>query len=138
MKKVIFYLFLLVVGIVTGCSSALDNSFTIKSIAQETVFVNFLGRLITVKPNSTQIIQNISKGTYAFSTSYNVPSGVTSTSVEGDAEGTVELKEGTRIYLFFSSRIQQTQGSGGAGAQNSYILVASLSSSDKIVSSTGP
>ncbi len=142
MKKISISLLLIFsMGVVfSNCTADMDNVINIKSIAAENVYVNILGRLITVKPNTTQQIKNIRRGTYSFSTNYDLPSGVTGSSVDGTASGDLTLNAGTRISIFYTSRIQATTGGGAAGAsaQTNYILVASISSSDDKTSSTSP
>ena len=135
MKKL--YILLLLLGLVSiSCSSALDNSITIKSLASEDVYVNILGKTLTVKSGTTQVIQNISKGTYAFSTTYKVPSSVSGTTVEGTASGNLVITAGTNINIFYASRIQVSQATGSGTAQSTYVLVASISSSDPVTTTT--
>ena len=136
MKKI--YILLLLLGVLSiRCSSALDNSITIKSIATEDVYVNILGKTLTIKSGTTQVIQNISKGTYSYQTTYKIPTSVSGTTVEGNASGNFVVTAGTKVNIYYASRIQVSQATGGSGtAQSSYVLVASISSSDPVTSST--
>lgn len=122
----------------THCDVTYDNVVNIKSIAAENVYLNFLGRLITVAPNSTVQIKDVRKGTYRFATTFDIPSTVTGASVEGESEGEIIMGPGTRVAIFYSSRIQATTGTGGTAGQTNYILIASISSSDDVNSVSSP
>ncbi len=132
------YLILLVFPalVFLSCSSALDNSVTIKNTASEAVQVNIFGKVLTIKTGATQIIKDISKGSYKYETTYSIPANVSSSQVEGSATGTLEITAGTNIQMFFASRIQKTTGGGSSSAQDTYVLVVSVSSSDAIPSGT--
>lgn len=112
-----------------SCSSALKNDITVKNAAAENVYLNILGRIVTVKPGSTQIIENVAKGSYDYSTAFTLPSGVSASSVEGKGSGTVALGPGTHIAIYYTSRIQIATGSGQSG-QATYVLVVTVSTSD--------
>jgi hypothetical protein len=136
MKNKIFIVPLLLLTIFLSCSPALDNEITIRSIALENVYVNILGKLVTIKPNGLQTIKYIPKGTYSYSTTYTVPSVANSSSVEGPATGTLTLEAGTKVSIFFASRLTQAQGAGSSG-QVTYVLVASVSSNSPTTTGTG-
>jgi hypothetical protein len=118
-----------------SCSSALKNDITVTNAAAATVTINVLGKVLIVPPGTSQIIKDISKGSYSYSTSYALPSGVQTSSIEGNATGQLALSAGTHIYVFYSSRIQIATGSGGTG-QQTYILVVTVSSSDAVSTTT--
>ncbi len=117
-----------------GCGGELTNSVTVKNTATNNVYLNAFGRVLTITPGQTQIVRNVQKGDYTYETSYDIPSGVTGTSAEGAISGSMTLGPSTKITIYYSSRIQQEAGSSGS-AQSSYILIATVSSSDR--SSTG-
>ncbi len=127
--------FIVIIGLslfLTGCKSTVTNSVTFKSIAIGNMYVNFMGETFTVVPNGSKTVRNIPKGTYKYSTSYDIPSGITSVSTNGDVNGSVTLSADTKITVLYSSSIQ------GSGEQKNYIINASISSNDKIVTPTGP
>lgn len=132
MKKLFTPLFLAGFLLLQGCGGTLNNSITVKNSATNTVYLNILGKLITLTPGQTQVIKNVQKGEYSYTTSYDVPSGVTGSSTEGSATGLVSIGPSTKITIFYTSRIQAQLGGGGAGGQQSnYILIVTISSSDK-------
>ena len=128
-------IFIVIIGLslfLTGCKSTVTNSVTFKSVAMENVIVNFMGETFTVAPNSSKTVRNIAKGTYEYSTTYLVPSGIKTSSVSGAVSGPVVMNADTRITVLYSSSIQ------GTGDQLSYIISATISSNDKVVTPTGP
>lgn len=141
MKKIAVVIVSVICALFVSCSPALDNSVTVKNIAQETVYLNIFGKIITVKSGGTQTIKNIQKGSYGYATTYTIPAAASSSSVEGNAEGNLMLDAGTRISILYASRLQASQSGGGAANQLSYVLVVSVSSNDKVSSggsTTGP
>lgn len=137
MKKTLSAICLFALLFFSSCANDLNNSITIKSIAAETIYVNILGRVLTVAPNTTQVIKDIAKGTYAYTTSFSIPAGVQSSTTEGAVAGNLALNPGTKITILYSSRIQVSQGGGGTGSQSSYVLSATVSSNDKNSTITG-
>ncbi len=137
MKIKYLILLFLPVLLLLSCSSALDNSITISNFAQETVSVNMLGKLITIKSGATVVVKGISKGTYNYVTTYNIPTGISTSQVEGNASGSLVITAGTRIRINFASRLQQSTSSGGGSSnQITYVLIVSVSSSDPVASTT--
>ena len=136
MKKI--YALLLLLGFTAiSCSSALDASITIKSLASENVYLNVLGKTVTIAPGKTVVINDISAGTYDYQTTYAVPSGVSGTTVEGSPSGTFTITAGTKVNILYASRVQTTSATGGStAAQSSYILSVSISSSDPVTTTT--
>lgn len=114
-----------------GCKTTVTNSVTFKSIAIGNMYVNFMGETITVVPNSSKTVRNITKGTYTYSTSYDRPAGVTSVATDGAVNGSVTLSADTKITVLYSSAIQ------GSGEQLTYVVSASISSNDKVTTPTG-
>lgn len=95
------------------------------------MYVNFMGENFTIVPNGSKTVRNIPKGTYTYSTTYDIPSGITSVSTNGDVNGSVVMNADTKITVLYSSSIQ------GSGEQKNYIINASMSSNDKIDTPTG-
>jgi len=120
--------FLMLLG---GCKTTVTNSVTFKSVALDNVIVNFMGETFTVAPNSSKTVRNIAKGTYEYSTTYAIPSGIKTSSEQGAVKGPVAMNADTRITVMYSSSIQ------GTGDQLTYIVSATISSNDKIVTPTG-
>jgi hypothetical protein len=136
MKKI--YALLLLLGFTAiCCSSAQDASITVKSLASENVYLNVLGKTITVAPGKTVVINDITAGTYEYQTTYAVPSGVSGTTVEGTPSGSFKITAGTKVNIMYTSRIQSTSAGGSSASQSSYILTVSISSSDPVTSTTG-
>ncbi|MCK6613842.1 MAG: hypothetical protein HRU80_03340 [Ignavibacteriales bacterium] len=132
MKKLVLLLLPVFFLLLQSCGGTLTNSITVKNSATNNVYLNIFGQLITVAPGQTQVIKNVQKGDYDYQTSFDVPSGVSGSSVEGNGTGTLTMAPSTKITIFFTSRIQSQQGGGGAGGeQSNYILIITISSSDK-------
>jgi len=127
-------IFIVIIGLflfLAGCKSTVTNSVTFKSIAIGNMYVNFMGETFTIVPNGSKTVRNIPKGTYTYSTTYDIPSGITSVSLNGDVSGSVIMNADTKITVLYSSSIQ------GSGEQKNYIINASMSSNDKIDTPTG-
>lgn len=127
-------IFIVIIGLsffLAGCKSTVTNSVTFKSIALGNMYVNFMGETFTVVPNGSKTVRNIPKGTYTYSTTYDIPSGITSVSLNGDVSGSVVMNADTKITVLYSSSIQ------GSGEQKNYIINASMSSNDKVDTPTG-
>lgn len=116
----------------SGCEVKVDNSVTFKNLASETVYVNFLGKVITLKSGQSQVIKEIQKGEYAYETAYDVPDGVNGASVEGATSGTMEIKAQTKVYVLYVSHLV------GTGSTLTYVLSATISSSDKVSTNSSP
>ena len=127
-------IFIVIIGVFfffSGCKTTVTNSVTFKSIAIGNMYVNFMGETFTVVPNGSKTVRNIPKGTYTYSTSYDIPSGVTSVAINGAVNGSVQMSADTRITVLYSSSIQ------GTGTQLNYIISASVSTNDKVTTPTG-
>ena len=135
MKKI--YALLLLLGLTAlSCSSALDASITVKSLASENVYLNVLGKTITIAPGKTVVINDISAGTYDYQTTYTVPANVSGTTVEGSPSGAIKITAGTKVNILYASRVQSTSSGSSSASQASYILSVSISSSDPVTTTT--
>ena len=130
MKKILTLLFLLTIcmSFLSGCSDKIDNKITFKNFASNKVFVNFRASLISVEAGESLDITEIPKGKYTYETTFEVPTGTTSSKTDGDVSGEVNLAAGTKILIVYSSTF----------ADGVYTLSASVSSSDDQTSSGTP
>ncbi|NCQ16703.1 MAG: hypothetical protein COZ80_08570 [Ignavibacteria bacterium CG_4_8_14_3_um_filter_37_9] len=127
-------IFIVIIGLflfLGGCKTTVTNSVTFKSIAIGNMYVNFMGETFTLVPNGSKTVRNIPQGTYNYSTAYDIPDGVTSASTSGAVNGPVEMNADTRITVLYSSSLQ------GTGATLNYIVSATISSNDKVITPTG-
>ncbi len=119
-----FFLFLLIfasiIVIFNGCSSSIDNNINFKNKADGDIFVNFRGEEITIPAGQTVTVKEIPKGTYSYSTTFEIPAGATSSSSTGDVTGSIDIKAGTKVLVIYSSTLISGQ----------YTLYATLSNSD--------
>ena len=114
--------------LISGCSGKVNNSVTIQNLSGGTVYLNFRGNVITAVSGTNVSVSEIPKGTYLYSTTYSVPSGVLTSSTQGAVAGTLKITAGTRILIIYSSTL----------INGAYILFASVSSSDSETGTTGP
>ncbi len=118
-------LFLIILS--AGCSSSVDNSIKFKNFASGDIYINFRGELITVASGKTVEIKDVTKGTYTYSTTYEVPANTQSTSVQGAVSGDITMKAGTKVLIVFSSTF----------VDGTYTVYATFSSSDDQTNTTG-
>ena len=130
MKKILTLLFLLTIcmSFLSGCSDKIDNKITFKNFASNKVFVNFRASLISVEAGESLDITEIPKGKYTYETTFEVPTGTTSSKTDGDVSGEVNLAAGTKILIVYSSTF----------VDGVYTISASVSSSDDLTSSGTP
>jgi hypothetical protein len=117
------YILLFVVAsfpLFTNCSSSVENSLKIQNLASNDVYLNFRGSLIEVKSGEIVELKEIPKGTYDYETIYDIPSGATNSSTEGEAAGELLIRAGTKILVVYTSTF----------IENNYTLFASVTSSD--------
>lgn len=136
MKRLLVIPVAVVLLLLPACSISMDNSVTVRNTASESVHLNFLGKVISLKPNASVVIKNVDKGTYNYVTSFDIPASVNTASSEGSGSGQLEIGIGTRVSIFYSSRIQVSTSGGASGAQSTYVLITTVSSSDKVNSSS--
>jgi hypothetical protein len=113
---------------INGCSGKINNSVTFKNLSQGIVYVNFRGEAIAVTTGNSTMVQEIPKGTYNYSTTYSVPAGVISSSAQGPVTGNLTIAAETKILIIYSSTL----------INGTYILFATISSSDDQGTPTGP
>lgn len=105
-----------------NCSDGPINKITLQNNADGDVYLNFRGSQTLVPSGSTIELQDIDKGEYEYETVYEVPSGATSFSAEGEMSGTLILTAGTKILVIYSSVF----------SEGSYSIFASVTSSDDL------
>jgi hypothetical protein len=106
----------------TSCSSTVDNSLKIQNLASNDVYLNFRASLIHVRSGETVELKELPKGTYEYETIYEIPSGATGSSAEGEAAGELEIRAGTKVLIVYTSTF----------IENNYVLFASITSSDDV------
>jgi hypothetical protein len=122
MKKIsILFLFVAIsLPLFTNCSSTVENSLKVQNLASNDVYLNFRASLIQVRSGETVELKELPKGTYDYETIYEIPSGATSTTAEGEVSGEFIIKAGTKILVVYTSTF----------IENSYTIFASVTSSD--------
>ena len=123
MKKVItaINISLVLLLFLSACSSKIDNKITFQNFASNAVHVNFRATLITVEAGKSVEITEIARGQYSYQTTYEVPSGTTTSKEVGDVSGTVELNSSTKILIVYSSTF----------VEGTYTIGATKTSSDE-------
>ncbi|MDZ7625749.1 MAG: hypothetical protein U5J96_15060 [Ignavibacteriaceae bacterium] len=123
MKYVLISFLLITLSLtLINCSDGPINKITLQNIADGDVYLNFRGSQTLVPSGSTIELQDIDKGEYEYETVYEVPSGATSFSAEGEMSGTLVLTAGTKILVIYSSVF----------SEGSYSIFASVTSSDDL------
>lgn len=123
MKYVLISFLLITLSLtLINCSDGPINKITLQNIADGDVYLNFRGSQTLVPSGSTIELQDIDKGEYEYETVYEVPSGATSFSAEGEMSGTLILTAGTKILVIYSSVF----------SEGSYSIFASVTSSDDL------
>jgi hypothetical protein len=125
MKKQLLLLFTLaVVSVIvfTSCEPFIENKITVRNEASGDVTLIVAGNTYDVAANSSLVLPDFKKGTFAYSTVYSVPFGVTDASAEGDVSGNFVLNAGTEILLQYTS----------VTVDSSYTIFGILTSSDDV------
>lgn len=117
--------------ILASCSNKLDNSVTITNNASENIYLNFLGKVFTLKPTKTLTITEISKGSYDYQTAYDIPTAAKGSSEMGAVNGTILMYPQRKATLFYTSQLI------GEGEETSYVLRATLSYNFAVSDSSG-
>jgi hypothetical protein len=108
--------------IFTSCETDLENKFTFQNYSAGKVLINFRGSLHSVNAGAIYTINKVPKGTYDYSTTYEVPFGTTGSSAQGALDGTVEFKVSTRVLIVYSSTFNDS----------AYTIYATISSTDDL------
>ena len=124
MKKLSILLLFTIASIplLTSCSSSVENSLTIQNLASNDIFLNFRASLIQVKSGEVVELKELPKGSYGYETIYEIPSGATGSSTEGEASGEFLIRAGTKILVVYTSTF----------IDNNYVLFASVTSSEDL------
>jgi hypothetical protein len=131
MKKwfILLPVFLLTIISYTGCSSSVGTQITFRNLASNAVYVNFRASIITVPAGQTVVVKDIPKGTFDYSTTYEIPATATSSSADGDVAGTFTITQaGNKYLVIYSSTF----------IDGAYSLYATLSTNQDLTSPTGP
>lgn len=124
MKKQLIVLFTLVtISVITfiSCEPFIENKITVQNQAAGDVRFVIAGKTYDVASNSSLVLPDFKKGTFAYSTVYRIPVGFTDANEEGDLAGNMVLNAGTEILLQYISNT----------ADSSYTIIGILTSSDK-------
>jgi hypothetical protein len=121
MRKIIVVLVLILAGF-WGCSSEYETSLSLKNLAAGAIYLNFKGEVTRVPAGQTVVLKKLPKGSYVYSTTYEIPAGVSQSSAVGDVEGEVTFKAGSKILILYSSTF----------IENKYTLYASRTSNDNL------
>ena len=124
MKKQLVVLFTLVaVALITfSCEPFIENKITAKNLAAAGVVLNLRGQEYNIPAGETLVLNDFKKGSFAYSTGYQIPFGVTDASTSGDVSGQMRLLAGTEVLLVYTSVVDSAK----------YTLYGSLSTSDDV------
>ncbi|MEO8233193.1 MAG: hypothetical protein ABI638_12995 [Ignavibacteriota bacterium] len=124
MKKQLVVIFTLVaIGLITfSCEPFIENKITAKNLAAAGVVLNLRGQDYNIPSGETLVLNDFKKGSFAYSTVYQIPLGVTNSSTSGDVVGQMNLLAGTEVLLVYTSVVDSAQ----------YTLYGSLTTSDDI------
>jgi len=111
-----------------GCKTNIDNRVSFNNFSTTDLIINFRGQEIRVNVGQKTYITEINKGTYTYSTSFNLPVGATSSTTNGDVNGTVIINSDTKVLVIYTSSIV-----GGV-----FTLSATLSTSESQGTPTSP
>ena len=127
-NKILLPVLIVIALFLSSCEGSLNNTFTFRNLSAGKLFINFRASIVEVPVNKTVAIKDVPKGTYSFSTTYDVPPGTESSSVQGDASGNVTFKQGTKILVLFSSTF----------SDSTYTLYAALTSNEDLSTDENP
>lgn len=117
-KIIFFFLIVLSLGFLS-CSDTVDNSVTFQNLASNDVYVNFRGSRVEVPSGATVTLTEIDKGEFQYETIYEIPTGTTSSSVEGEGAGTIIMDAGIKVLVIYTSTF----------IENAYTLYVSVTTS---------
>jgi hypothetical protein len=115
-----------VVAVFAGCSN--DNKITLNNISDGPIYFNFRATRYIIDVDETESISDIPNGTYTYATTFGIPAGAKTYSIEGTA-GAGSLifdKKDTQILLIYSATLSDA---------GEYKVGATMTSSRSISSS---
>lgn len=123
-KQLLVLITLIVISIIsfTGCEPFIENKITVQNQAAGDVKLVVAGKTYDVLSNSSLVLPDFKKGTFAYETVYSVPFGITDASAEGAVAGNFVLNSGTEILLQYTS----------VTIDSSYTIYGILTSSDDV------
>jgi hypothetical protein len=125
MKKQFIILFTLVaISVIsfTACEPFIENKITVQNQAAGDVRFVIAGKTYDVASNSSLVLPDFKKGTFAYSTVYRIPVGYPKVTEEGDLAGNMVFNAGTEILLQYISNT----------TDSSYTIIGILTSSDDV------
>ena len=130
MKKYFIQLLVIltVVFLLNGCNSKVDNEVKFENLTMMTIHVNFLSSDISVPSDETKILSDLPRGTYSYSTSYDIPDSAKSSSEKGEVSGVLTLKAGTKILILYKSTF----------INGNYVVSATISSNEELEDGINP
>jgi hypothetical protein len=135
MKKLLIFSSFIALFLGLGCESKINNSIELRNLASGDLFFNFRGEVIRVPAATTReqvvTIKELPRGTFEYSTTYEIPANATSSTAEGAVSGTLKIGAGTKILILYSSTY----------IEGTYKLYASMSTNEPLIedeSSIGP
>jgi hypothetical protein len=126
-NKILFPVLILLTIFLSSCESDLNNKFTFRNESDGKLFINFRANIVEVPVRQIVTIKDVPRGTYTFSTTYEVPSGLPS-NVQGDAAGSVAFNLSTKVLVLYTSAISDSL----------YTLYATLTSNEDLTVDEGP
>ena len=111
MKKwfILLPLFFLTILGYTGCTDSINSQVVLDNKAAAPVFVNFRADEYAVPSGQTLVIKDVPKGAFDYSTTYQLPAGITQASADGAMAGTVTISEsGARVLIIYASIVDST------------------------------
>lgn len=128
-NKILFPVLILLTIFLSSCESELNNKFTFRNESSGKLFINFRANIVEVPIGKTVTIKDVPKGTYGFSTTYELPAGAVTSTVGGDASGSVIFNQNTRVLVLYSSTLSE---------EGAYTLFATLTTSEDLTIDEGP
>lgn len=122
-KHLIVLLTLVTISVIsfTACEPFIENKITAINNADYNVTLNLRGKSYPIPTGESLILNDFKKGSFEYSTVYDVPTGLTP-AAEGAVSGTMVLNAGTELLLIYSSVTDAS----------SYTIYGVLSSSDDV------
>jgi hypothetical protein len=129
-KHIVLFPILIVFALfLSSCEGSLNNEFTFRNESAGKLFINFRANIIEVPVGQTVTIKDVPRGTYGFSTTYEIPSNALTSTVQGDAAGQANFNTSTRVLILFSSTLSE---------EFAYTLYATLTTTEDLTVDDGP